>query len=121
MFRVRYTMVGYVLFQETDRYLTVNVSNRNSYTSIVIIYLATIQKFIDINQIYDTINLLIETLFYGCSTVYKSHYGIHYLFFEYLESPLTYVGMQQVLTTLTEQEYVLTRSGMRDVGHRSFS
>lgn len=88
---------------------------------MVITYVATIQKFIDVNEIYDTINLLFENLFYGCYTVYKSHYGIHYLFYEYLESSLTYVGMQQVLTTLTEQEYVLTRSGMRDVGHRPFS
>lgn len=63
MFRVRYTLVGYVLFQETDRYLTVNVSNRNSYTSMVIIYVAKIQKFIDINQLYDTINLLFENIF----------------------------------------------------------
>lgn len=56
-------MVGYVLFQETDRYLTVNVSNRNSYTSMVIIYVATVEKFIDINQIYGTMNLLFENLF----------------------------------------------------------
>lgn len=71
--------------------MTVHVSNRNSYTSMVIIYVATIQKFIDINQIYDTIILLSENLFFYVALFTKA---IHYLFYEYLESSLTYLGMQ---------------------------